>query len=97
MTKDEFLKLLRSGEFDNDLLQLSAAVNARIKATEPQAEDFIEGQVVRFNNRVKPKYLQGKTATIRQINRTRVVLDLENPVGRFSRGIVTPPSLIEVV
>lgn len=96
MTKDEFLKLLRSGEFDADLVQISAAVNARAKAIAPQAEDFIEGQTVRISNKANPKYLRGAMATVRQINRTRVVLDLQEPRGRFHKGVITPPSLIEV-
>lgn len=97
MNKNDLLTALANGEFDDDLELISAAVQRRRAANAPQAWDFLEGQEVRLSNKANPKYLRGAKATIRQINRTRVVIDLHTPAGRFHRGISTPPSLLERV
>ncbi len=97
MNKNELLTAINSGEFDEDLDAITTAVQRRRAANAPQAWDFLEGQEVRLSNKANPKYLRGAKATIRQINRTRVVIDLHSPAGRFHRGISTPPSLLERV
>jgi hypothetical protein len=97
MTNQEFLTALSNGEFDNDLDTISAAIKRRLAANAPQVWDFIEGQEVRLSNEANPQYLRGAKATIRQINRTRVVIDLNEPHGRFYRGISTPVSMLERV
>jgi hypothetical protein len=97
MNKQEFITALSNGEFDNDLDTITAAVQRRRAATAPQVWDFIEGQEVRLSSKANPKYLRGVKATIRQINRTRIVIDLNEPHGRFHRGISTPVSMLERV
>ena len=52
------------------------------------------GDTVAFNNRCNPKYLRGVEGTIREKRNSRVVVDLNVPVGRFHRGVVTDTSLI---
>ena len=44
-----------------------------------------------------PKYLNGSTAIIKKINRTKVVIDLDTPQGRFSRNITTPLGMLEKI
>jgi hypothetical protein len=56
------------------------------------------GDTVVFNERARPGYLQGEKATIKKINRARVVIDLHRPVGRFGqRGLRCPVDIIDKV
>lgn len=97
MNKTDLLTALANGEFDTDLDAITAAVQRRRAANAPQVWDFIEGQEIRLSNKANPQYLRGVKGTIRQINRTRVVVDLHEPHGRFYRGISTPVSMLERV
>ncbi len=47
------------------------------------------GDRVRLDNHVSPRYLQGRTGTIHQIDATTVTVCLDTPAGRFTDGHVT--------
>ncbi len=56
------------------------------------------GDSVVFNSTVRPKYLIGAEAIVKEKNRTRIVVVLKKPVGRFGGGrIVTALSIIDLV
>lgn len=85
-----------SGEFDDYLDDMIQIIKMRKQSKAPKIWEFQTGDKVRLVN-ANPKYLNGATATIRKVNRTKVVIDLDTPQGRFSRGITTPLSMLEKV
>jgi hypothetical protein len=91
----EMKQALLSGSLDAHLDEMSRIIKVRQEINAPQVWDFIEGQTIQFNNRVNPKYLRGAEAVVKKINRTRVVVDLVEPRGRFSKNITVPLTLIE--
>lgn len=110
MTGSELIAKIIGGEYDADLSLLLQAVTLRnnvkgIVAAAPihnsvvkSIRDFKVGGKVVFNENANPKYLEGCVATIVKTNRTRVVIKLDAPVGRFSTTpIRCPISIIEKV
>ena len=87
---------IKSGEYDEQLDMILAAVKARKNALKPQIWEFLIGDRVKIIN-ANPKYLNGSTATIKKVNRTKVVIDLDTPAGRFSHNITTPLGMLEKI
>jgi hypothetical protein len=87
---------IKSGEYDDQLDMILAAVKARKNALKPQIWEFQIGDKVKIIN-ANPKYLNGSTATITKVNRTKVVIDLDTPAGKFSRNITTPLGMLEKI
>ena len=87
---------IKSGEYDDQLDMILAAVKARKNALKPQIWEFQIGDKVKIVN-ANPKYLNGSTATITKVNRTKVVIDLDTPAGKFSRNITTPLGMLEKI
>jgi transcription antitermination factor NusG len=87
---------IKSGEYDDQLDMILAAVKARKNALKPQIWEFQVGDKVKIVN-ANPKYLNGATATIKKVNRTKVVIDLDTPNGRFSSNITTPLGMLEKI
>ena len=87
---------IKSGEYDGQLDMILAAVKARKNALKPQIWEFQVGDKVKIIN-ANPKYLNGSTATIKKVNRTKVVIDLDTPAGRFSHNITTPLGMLEKI
>ena len=85
---------IKSGEYDEQLDMILAAVKARKNALKPQIWELQVGDKVKMIN-ANPKYLNGSTAVIKRVNRTKVVIDLDTPTGRFSRNIATPLGMLE--
>lgn len=63
----------------------------------PALDDFVAGDRVRVRGNVRPKYLQGATATVTRVNRSRVVIDFDTPQGRFHRNVTCPPAMLQVL
>ena len=87
---------IKTGKYDGVLDMISAAIKARKEALKPQIWEFQIGDRVKIVN-ANPKYLNGSTATVKKINRTKVVIDLDTPTGRFSRNITTPLGMLEKI
>jgi transcription antitermination factor NusG len=87
---------IKSGEYDDQLDMILAAVKARKNALKPQIWEFQVGDKVKIVN-ANPKYLNGATAIIKKVNRTKVVIDLDIPTGRFSHNITTPLGMLEKI
>jgi hypothetical protein len=87
---------IKSGEYDDQLDMILAAVKARKNALKPQIWEFQVGDKVKIVN-ANPKYLNGATAIIKKVNRTKVVIDLDAPNGKFSHNITTPLGMLEKI
>lgn len=90
MQINELLTAIRNGNYDQNLDGIRHAIIDRQKAKAPRAYEFRPGQHVFF------KYLQGVGATVVKINHTKIVVDLDQPAGRFYKGVTVPTTLIAV-
>ena len=84
------------GDVDEFLDSIILAVQQRRKDMAPKIWEYRVGDAVKLVN-TNPKYLNGVTATVRKINRTKVVIDLDKPQGRFYNNISVPLTMIEKV
>lgn len=83
------------GTLDADLTKLALAIEARqskVRAS-TKATDFGIGDAVRFNNHCGTRYLVGHTARVVGMKRTKIVVKLDKPTGRFAR--VMPGGQVE--
>ena len=85
-----------NGEVDETLDQIIQAVKMRKDQLKPSIWEFQVGDRVRLVN-TNPKYLNGAMATVKKVNRTKIVIDLDAPQGRFSKNISTPLGMVEKV
>ena len=95
---DMVLSIMR-GEHDEMLDTLIQVCQNRKKDMAPKIWEFRVGDKVRLVN-AHPKYLNGHTAEIIKVNRSKVVIRLdESASARFSKfsAITTPLSMIEKV
>jgi hypothetical protein len=93
---DDFVVPVLSGQMDEFLDGMIYTINLRKKDMAPKVWEFQVGDRVRMIN-TNPKYLNGAMATVRKINRTKIVIDLDEKQGRFYRNITTPLSMVEKV
>ncbi len=92
----DFVMPLFTGEFDEYLDGMIQTINEYKKSKAPKIWEFQIGDAIRMVN-TNPKYLNGATGKVRKVNRTKVVIDLDEQHGRFFRNISTPLSMIEKV
>ena len=95
MTLDRFgvvetntlLAQLQSGEYDEDLSKILAAVETRIAhvRSTKTVKDFGIGDLVKLNNNCGTRYLVGHTGRVVGMKRTKLVVTLDKPTGRFAR------------
>lgn len=76
-----------SGDLDTHLLALRDAIDKRLADTraDKSASDFMVGDKVRINERCGTKYLVGDYGVVVGIRRSKIVIALDNPKGRFVR------------
>jgi hypothetical protein len=86
-----------SGEQDEHLDKIIYAVKMRRKDMSPSISEFEVGQPIRLSSMTRPKYLAGAQGIVKKVNRTKVVIDLDKPHGKFYTNISTPLSMIEKV
>ena len=87
---DILVAAIRAGHLDDDLPALVDAINQRRQRSEHDLtrralQHLRVGTRVRLDEHVRPKYLQGATGPIHQIDATTVV-SLDTPAGRFTDG-----------
>lgn len=80
------------GKYDASLDRIEKAIRER---RYDRINQLGPGSRIKLNRLIRPQYLAGATGTIRQFNRTRVVVDLDEPHGRFYRNIRCTPTLLE--
>lgn len=93
------LRLISKGELDSILDQMAQAIiyRKRIVGYE-RAKSLKPGDRVRFVQTARPTYLRGLEGTVQGFRNTRVMVMLDFPVGRFSRGpLRCPVAIIEPI
>ncbi len=96
MNYNEIMLSIMTGEQDEWLDNIAALVHNRKRDMAPKIWEFQIGDAIRMVN-TNPKYLNGATGKVRKVNRTKVVIDLDEQHGRFFRNISTPLTMIEKV
>lgn len=94
---DDFVVPLFTGEFDEYLDGMEQTIREYKKSKAPKIWEFQIGERVRFNDGTRPKYLQGVEGTVKKINRTKIVVDLDERKERFFKNITVPLTLVEKV
>lgn len=110
MNTNELLEAIKSGVYDSDLGKIKEAVASRIPTVRKSLtiDDYPMGARVRFNESTGTRYMVGQYATIISKNRTKVVVRLETPMGRFARvnplsgsvesaNVTVPVAIIDLV
>jgi hypothetical protein len=92
------LSEVRRGVHDEDLDDLLLAIQARKKSIGIQNFSEIPvGSRVRFVPTIRPTYLRGIEATVVGKKVSKLIVRLDNPVGRYHGDIRVPGSLVEPV
>lgn len=94
MELSDFRLAILTGDFDAHLDTLIADLRDRKARTAPKASDFTVGDAVKFGPNTNPKYLIGVPAVVTKVNRTKVVVDLNERHNRFFKNITTPTSML---
>jgi ribosomal protein L21E len=108
MTKNELMLLIQAGTFDASLNDIQDAIENRLKEIRVTrtVDQYGVGDTVIFNDLTGTKYVQGHTAKVVGKSRTKLLVKLETPVGRFGRmvdgklesvEIKVPPSIVDLV
>lgn len=86
------------GELDISLDAIKTIIKSREEMLQNKLKRSLSvGNKVKFNSSTKPIYMRGMVATITKINRERIVVNMDNPVGRFRNNVTVPISLVEAV
>jgi len=90
--------LIATSGLDDDLALLSQAIHRRrrdlAQAQSVRALGSLGvGDRVRVNRQVSPRYLQGSIGTVAGWSGQRVVVLLDEPIGRFTNGELRCPPL----
>jgi hypothetical protein len=109
-TARSVLDAIESGEIDDYLRTIVRVANERIVTISPGTtptppippvsavgltiDDLGLGDSVRFNARCGTKYLIGATARVVGFKRTKVVVKIDKPKGRFAR--LTPDGVVSL-
>lgn len=93
----DFVVPLFTGEFDEYLDGMEQTIREYRKSKAPKIWEFKVGDTVKFNDNTNPKYLRGQSATVKKINRTKIVVDLDCRQGRFFHNVTVPLTLVEKV
>lgn len=106
---ENIIRQVEAGVFDAELDNLEKAVQARVMQVRKSRTkaDFGIGAKVKFNSFCGTKYLHGMTATVVDLKQKKLVVTLDNPVGRFARyradgtvessRVTVPPSIVDLV
>ena len=92
------LDAIAAGDLDHSLHALGDAVHARlallqtVKAAGALAQLNV-GDVVRLNDRVRPRYLHGAQGRVVAVHERDAAICLERPIGRFGAGEIRCPPL----
>jgi len=93
------VEAIARGELDEELGVLGAVINERVRllATARSMTTLASlrvGDRVRINHSAKPNYLHGQAGTVTGWAGQNVVVQLDQPVGRFTSGELRCPPLI---
>ena len=93
------VEAIARGELDQELGVLGAVINQRVRllATARSMTTLASlrvGDRVRINHNAKPHYLHGRAGTVSGWTGQNVIVQLDQPVGRFTTGELRCPPLI---
>jgi len=93
------VEAIARGELDDELGVLGAVINERVRllATARSMRTLASlrvGDRVRINHHAKPNYLHGQPGTVTGWAGQNVIVQLDQPVGRFTSGELRCPPLI---
>jgi hypothetical protein len=93
------VEAIARGELDDELGVLGAVINERVRllATARSMQTLASlrvGDRVRINHSAKPNYLHGQPGTVTGWAGQNVIVQLDQPVGRFTSGELRCPPLI---
>jgi hypothetical protein len=93
------VEAIARGELDQELGVLSAVINQRVRllATARSMRTLASlrvGDRVRINHNAKPNYLHGQAGTVSGWAGQNVIVQLDQPVGRFTTGELRCPPLV---
>lgn len=83
----EIISAVEQGDLDTKLDLLESAISERKSKIRSgiTISDFSVGNKVKVNERCGTIYLRGEIGTVVGIRRTKVVIQFDNPSGRFAR------------
>ena len=95
------LDAIASGELDDHLGALAAAIDARRHLLHTVDSGHVlatlcVGDRVRINDQISPRYLAGLEGAVAEIDDHAATIRLDHPVGRFKSGRVRCPPLVLV-
>lgn len=81
------LAAIGGGDLDTDLINIISAAQQRLSQVRSTktVKDFGIGDAVKFNDTCGTRYLVGHTGRIVGMKRTKLVVTLDVPTGRFAR------------
>ncbi len=94
------VEAIAHGELDDELGVLGAVINQRVRllATARSIRTTLAsvrvGDLVRVNHGAKPNYLHGEPGTVTGWAGQNVIVQLDQPIGRFTSGELRCPPLI---
>jgi hypothetical protein len=93
------VEAIARGELDEELGVLGAVINERVRllATARSMTTLASlrvGDRVRINHSAKPNYLHGRAGTVTGWAGQNVIVQLDQPVGRFTTGELRCPPLV---
>jgi len=93
------VEAIARGELDDELAVLGAVLNERVRllATARSVTTLASlrvGDRVRINHSAKPNYLHGQAGTVTGWAGQNVVVQLDQPIGRFTTGELRCPPLV---
>jgi len=93
------VEAIARGELDDELAVLGAVINQRVQllATARSMTTLASlrvGDRVHINHSAKPHYLHGRAGTVNGWAGQNVVVQLDQPVGRFTTGELRCPPLV---
>jgi hypothetical protein len=100
---ERLIARIRDGHLDSQLPALIDVINQRARTlsnlqVRRSLAQLSVGTRVRLNSNVKPRYLQGQSGEVHELDGEQVVVCLDAPVGRFTSGHIrcSPLSLERV-
>ena len=98
MDTREITNAIFSGKLDSDLSFIQSAIANRNRSLDSNKLFSLRvGDTVKYNNKTYPKYMVNATGKVREVRRTRVVVDLDFPRRRFNRGVITYTDCIDKI
>ena len=87
-----------NGELDDNLNEIQRATTHRRKAISTMKFFTFEvGDRIKLSSTIRPIYLRNCLGTVTAIRRTKIEINLDHPTGRFHRGVICPPGILEKI